>query len=92
MKNPFKKLFWFLSPQKFNPKQDKDLLIHQTLSYGSLSDVKKLFKLYSKKEIKKTFIKGKKGAYDPRAVAWLKIILGIKHLNKNNYVKKIHQS
>ena len=78
-----------MSPSKIDPKKDKNLLIHQTLAYGSMADIKKLFKIYSKTKIKKVFLEGKRGIYDSRAVAWLKLVFEIKHLDQNKYVKKI---
>ena len=68
------KLFWFTSAKKMNRKKDNNLIIHQTLAYGSLADIRRLFKLYSKTEVKKVFLKGKRGIYDPRVLALLKII------------------
>ncbi len=84
------KLFWFTSAKKMNRKKDKNLIIHQTLAYGSLADIRRLFKLYSKTEVKKVFLKGKRGIYDPRVLALLKIMFCIKKLDARKYVKKIY--
>lgn len=84
------KLFWFTSANKLNSKKDKNLIIHQTLACGSLADIRQLFKMYSKDEVKKFFLKGKRGMYDPRVLALLKIMFGIKKLDARKYVKKVY--
>jgi len=84
------KLFWFTEPRKLDKKRNSELIIHQTLAYGSLGDIRRLLKLYSKSEVKKVFLSGKKGIYDPRVLALLKIMFGIKKINSKKYVKKIY--
>ncbi|MBI5254197.1 hypothetical protein HY932_00200 [Candidatus Falkowbacteria bacterium] len=84
-----KKLIWFANPRKINVRRDKNLIIHQTLSMGSLGDIKKLFSLYSKKEIRESFLRGRRGLYDPKVLELVKFMLGIKKIDKNKYVKKI---
>lgn len=90
MRNGLAKLFWFTDFQRLDKKKAKELIIHQTLALGSLDDIRELFKLYSKAEVKRVFLKGKKGMYDPRVVALLKIMFGIKKLNMKKYVKEIY--
>lgn len=89
MKTPFNKLFWFTDPTKLDLTKDKHLVIHHTLAYGSLKDIKKLFQFYPKATVRKVFLQPKKGLYDPRTLAVVKLILGVKRLNDNAYVKKI---
>jgi len=90
MLNGLGKLFWFTSAKKLSGKKDKNLIIHQTLAYGSLADIRQLFKLYPKAEVKEVFLKGKRGLYDPRVLELLKIMFGIKKLDARKYVKKIY--
>lgn len=84
------KLFWFTSTKKLDKKRDKAGIIHHTLANGSLEDIKELFGIYSKAEVKKVFFKGKRGTYDPRVLALLRVIFGIKKINQNKYVKRIY--
>ena len=91
MLNYFKKLLWFVDIKKIDQEKDKDLIIHQTLSLGSLMDIKKLLKLYSKRRVRNIFLKGRssRGSYDPRVLELLKIMLGVKKIKATKYVKKI---
>ena len=84
------KLFWSTSAKKLDKREDKKLIIHQTLAYGSLADIRRLNQIYSKAEVKKVFLNGKRGMYDPRVLALLKVMYGIKKLDSKKYVKKIY--
>lgn len=86
----FSKLFWFLDAKKLDKNKDRNLIIHQVLAFGSLRDIRKLFKVYPKAVIKDEFLKNRKGIYDPKTLAWLKIILGVKRIDERKYVKKIY--
>lgn len=90
MQNRLNKLFWFTKPSHLNLAKDREIIIHQTLSQGSLEDIRFLFRKYSMRVIKKIFLKGKKGLYDPRVLALLQIMLRIKRINKNRYLKHVH--
>ena len=89
MQNRLNKLFWFTKPSRLSLSKDKETIIHQTLSQGSLEDIRFLFHQYSAPIIKKVFLKGKKGLYDPRVIALLKLMLKVKRLNKNKYLKHV---
>jgi hypothetical protein len=86
----FPHLFWFLDASKLDPKKDKNLIIHQVLAYGSMDDLRKLFKIYGKKTIRKEFLKPKPGLYQPNILALVKSLLGINRLAKKNYLKNIY--
>lgn len=92
MKNPLNKLFWFTDAKKLDVKHDKHLIVHHVLSYGSVEDIQCLFRLYPKSVIKKIFIKPKKGIYDPRALAFVKELLGIRKLDFSKYIKNVSKA
>ncbi|MBI2027250.1 MAG: hypothetical protein HYS98_05560 [Deltaproteobacteria bacterium] len=89
MQNALCKLFWFTDPSELDLSADKELIVHQTLALGSLRDIRLLLHLYSRATIRAIFLKGKKGFYDPRAVAFAKELLGIKRLNYSRYIKYV---
>lgn len=86
-----KKLFWSIDAKKLDINKNKSYIIHQALAFGSLDDIKSLFKIYSLKEIRQTFLKQPKPFYSPQGLNFLqKYILQIKgSLPKEKYVKNI---
>lgn len=92
MKNCLNQLFWFTDAKKLDVQNDKHLIIHHVLSYGSLEDIRYLFMLYPKSVIKKTFVKPKKGIYDPRALAFVKALLNIRTLDFSKYIKNVSKA
>ena len=87
-----KYLFWFSDTKKLDVKKDKNFIIHQVLAYGSMKDLHGLFAIYGKKTVKKEFLKGKSGMYDPRVVALLKVVFNIHELDFSRYVKDIYKT
>ena len=65
-------------------------IIHQTLAYGTMDDVKKLLRLYGKDKVKKEFQKPAKGLYHPEILNFCQFLLGVKKLDKKKYLKNIH--
>lgn len=93
MKNRLKKfkgLFWFLNINKLDFSKDKNLIIHQVLAYGTFDDFKTLKKIYGLKTIRKEFLKPKKGLYYPSILNFYQYLLGIKKINKNQYLKQAY--
>jgi len=86
----FAPLFWFLDCKELDLKKDKHLIIHQVLSYGTMDDLRELFKLYSFKTVQKEFKKPKAGLYQPNVLAFCQYILKVKKLNKQKYLKNIY--
>lgn len=86
-----KKLFWSVDFKKLDVAKNKSYIIHQTLAFGSLDDIRFLFKIYPLKEIRQTFLKQPKPFYSPQGLNFLKkYILQIKdNLPKEKYVKNI---
>jgi beta-lactamase regulating signal transducer with metallopeptidase domain len=73
-------------------KQDKVYIIHQILSYGDLKNLRKLFRVYSRREIREIFIRYPKKIYQPAVFYFIKnFILGLKNkrLKEKNYVKTL---
>ena len=86
----FAHLFWFLDAGKLDFKKDRNLIVHQVLAYGSLDDLRKLFKIYGKRAVRREFIKHKPGLYQPNILAFVQHILGVKRLAKKNYLKNVY--
>jgi len=83
------KLFWFL-------KRDEDLsdnlhmIVHQTLAFGSMDDVQKLFKKYGKETIAKEFQRPVRGIYSPVVLNFFEYILKVKLKDNQQYIKNIY--
>jgi hypothetical protein len=56
-------LFWSYDINSIDLKTDKDYIISQVLNYGDWRDLKWLFKVYSRKEIKKTVQNPQRGCW-----------------------------
>lgn len=48
-------ILWSTDVRLLDLERDKNYIIHQTLSYGRLGDIRWLFQTYPKDEIKKVF-------------------------------------
>ncbi len=61
-----------------DPEQDRVYIIHQILSYGSLKEVRQLFRIYTLKETRETFINYPKKVYRPAVFYFIKhFVLGL---------------
>jgi len=87
--NHFKNLFWFLSDKDLDWQKDRNFIIHQVLSYGTMDQVKELFTLYGRETIKKEFQKPRPGLYYPNVLEFFRYIFKINHLEKDKYLKNI---
>ena len=88
----FSNLLWSRKASSLDFEKDKIYIVHQVLSFGSLDQVKKLIKLYSKKEVIRVFNQYPKKNYTPASFNFVKkIILGLEtaRLSHKNYVKAI---
>jgi hypothetical protein len=85
--NKITRLFWWMDQDKLNLENDRNLLIHQVLAYGSLDDYCWLKKKYSKNIIKKEFQKSRGNIYVAPVFYFFKTILGIKRIDKKKYIK-----
>lgn len=88
----FKPLFWFLNADKLDPQKDRNLIVHQVLSYGTLDDLRRLLKLYGKAAVRREFKKPAPGLYQPSILNFCQHVLGIKKINPKRYLKKIHET
>jgi len=86
----FAPLFWFLDYKKLDPGEDKHLIIHQVLSYGTMDDLRELLKIYGFKTVRNEFKKPKAGLYQPKILAFCQYILGVKKLDKQKYLKNVY--
>lgn len=88
----FQPMLWSKNVKKLDPEKDKNYIIHQILSYGNLSQIKWLFRVYKKEEIKEVFLKFPKKVYIPAVFYFVKnFILGLrkKQLEEEKYVKTL---
>jgi len=89
--NSLQGILWSKSIGSINLEDDKVYIIHQILSYGDIKDIKWLFRVYSKDEIKDIFISHPVKIYTKPVFYFIKnFILNIKKdTNENEYVKNI---
>lgn len=86
-------ILWSASVSKLDLERDKNYIIHQILTYGSLGQIHWLFKIYGEKTLKEVFIHKPYGIYTPQSFNFTKnIILNLRDipLDKNQYVKSIY--
>jgi hypothetical protein len=81
--------FWFTDFNKLDLIKNKNDIIHQILSIGSLRAIEWLFDVYGKDAIQKAFLEKPAKIYRPETFNWAKNILfdlEKKKLNLNQYV------
>ncbi len=89
----FQPILWSVNVKNLDLKKDKNYIIHQVLMYGDLEEIAWLFKVYSKKEVKKVFEEAPMKIYSPQAFHFIKnIILGLKKktLSPKKYVTTLY--
>jgi hypothetical protein len=89
----FRPFLWSKSFKTLDKERDKIYIIHQILSYGDLKELRQLFRVYNRKEIKETFIRYPKKIYQPAVLYFIKnSILGLKskRLKEEDYVKTLY--
>lgn len=89
--NQLKPLFWFTDPERLDLNKNKVDIIHQVLALGSLEDIKLLFSLYPREEIRRVFLKTPRNIYTPKGFDFIKnfILKEKKLLSFNRYAKNI---
>jgi hypothetical protein len=83
-------ILWSKNVKKLDLEKDKIYIIHQILSYGNLNQIKWLFRVYSKKEIRKIFVTFPKKIYHPAIFYFVKnFVLNLKNekLDEKKYLK-----
>jgi len=86
-------ILWSCNIKKLDWKRDKNYIIHQVLSYGDFNDISFLFRIYSKREIRKVFKKNPMKIYTSQSFNFIKkIILDIKEksLSSQKYVTTLY--
>jgi hypothetical protein len=86
----FQPFLWSKNVEKMDRDRDKIYIVHQILSYGGLKELRLLFRLYDKKEIREAFIKFPKRIYQPSVFYFVKnFILELRNrkLKEEDYVK-----
>lgn len=63
---------WSSEKERLDKERDKVYIIHQTLMYGTLEDIKNLFEIYSEEEIKDVFVQSPLRIYTPSAFNFIK--------------------
>ena len=84
-----KGVLWSRNIKKLDFDNDRHYIIHQVLNYGDLSDIKWLFKIYSRQTIKNCFIRQPSKNYNRATFNFVKnYLLNIKKkLLINDYLK-----
>ena len=84
-----KGLFWDVVWRKLDLEKNKYFIIHRVLCYGSMDEIRLLFKIYSRNTIKKEFLKPSPGMYYPETLALCQFILGLRKINERKYLKNL---
>lgn len=88
--NSFQGILWSVNVANLDIEKDKNYIIHQVLAYGTLEQIRWLFRVYGRQEIKDVFVKGPTRVYDQGSYAFAKnIVLNLKtvSLDKKCYVQ-----
>lgn len=89
----FQGILWSANVKNLDLEKNKNYIIHQVLVYGDLNEINWLFKVYSKKEIKKVFEKFPMKIYNRQSFNFIKnIILDLKtrSISSEKYVASIY--
>jgi hypothetical protein len=81
-------LFWSYDIESLNLKRDKDYIIPQVLNYGTWDDLKWLFKVYSREEIKEVIKHPRRGVWFRKVLNFWTKIFNIK-LKKDVFERAI---
>lgn len=86
-------IFWSKSVDQLDLVQDKTYIIHQVLRFGSLADIKWLFKAYGERTVKEEFRKHPKAVYSRPALNFAKnLILGLEdeRVDEKRYIQSFY--
>ncbi len=59
----FQPILWSANIKNLDKEKDRNYIIHQVLLYGDFSDLRRLFKIYTFKEVRKVFLSSPKKIY-----------------------------
>jgi len=85
-------VLWSADIGKLDLKKDKNYIIHQTLMRGSFDDLKWLFNIYPKQEIKSVFYRQPQKIYPKKVFFFVKnfvLDLKDKNIDEQDYVTSI---
>lgn len=85
-------ILWSKDVGEMSLEQDKNYIVHQVLSYGTLDDVKWLFSVYPREEVKEVFVQYPKKLYTPAGFNFIKeFVLKVNDpaVVAENYVKTL---
>jgi hypothetical protein len=75
----FQGILWSVNVKNLDLEKDKVYIIHQVLMYGNLKQIRWLFQVYGKKEIRRVFEETPMKIYSPQCFNFVKnIILNLK--------------
>lgn len=82
-------ILWAKNYRQLDLNKDKAYIIHHVLNYGDLNDIKLLFNLYQREEVKEVFLQQPLKIYDRPGLHFIKeFILNLKEpLNEEKYLK-----
>ena len=86
-------ILWSADVRNLDLEENKNYIIHQILMYGDLKEIAWLFKVYSKKEVKRVFKKSPMRIYSPQGFYFIKnVILNLKKnpLPPEKYVASLY--
>ncbi|MBI4252807.1 hypothetical protein HY623_01345 [Candidatus Uhrbacteria bacterium] len=81
--------FWFCDPEKIDLTQDRYIVIHTLLAYGSIADIRQLEAVYGKRSMRASFLKPYRGFYSAPAFSFAKFFLNAPSAQESLYVKTI---
>lgn len=85
-------ILWSTNTENLDIERDRNYIIHQVLMYGTLEQIKWLFRIYGKKTVRQVFLKEAQNIYSPPALFFIKdIILNLKNtpIDQRRYVKTL---
>lgn len=91
--NKWQSKLWSSNVANLDLKKDKTAIIHKVLSMGDLEDIKLLFELYGKSDVKQEFLAHPMNVYAKSGFNFIKkFILNLKDtpIDQSKYVKNIY--
>ena len=90
----FQPYLWSTKAENLDPEKHKAYIVHHVLMYGELEDIKQLFKLYPKEEIRQVFLKKPLKVYTRPAFHFVKnyiLKLSNAKIPEEKYVGTFHR-
>ncbi len=88
----FQPILWSMNVKNLDLEKNKVYIIHQVLAYGTLEEIRWLFKVYGQRTMRNIFLRYPQNIYSPPVLYLVKnIILGLKNIiiSKKQYVKTL---